>query len=114
MSSTEREALKSRLYRALNASHAIFGDAAFRKPKRKSRSPINKALFEVWTVTLDKQSDESLSHLEASADKVKSQVDSFMRNDSEFMDAVSQGTGDTTKVQLRFERFRQVIEEADR
>ena len=77
-----------------------------------SKSPVNKALFEVWTVTLDNQSDESLHRLKASSTKVKHQVDSFMRNDSEFINAVSQGTGDIKKVQLRFEKFGKVIEEA--
>jgi hypothetical protein len=114
MALARRTELAKRLIRALNASHAIFGDAAFRKPTRKSRSPVNKALFEVWTVTLDNQSDASLHRLEASSEEVKRRVDSFMRNDNEFINAVSQGTGDTAKVRLRFERFRHVIEEAIR
>ena len=114
MTQAKMEELAARLKRALNASHAIFGDAAFRKPTRKSRSPVNKALFEVWTVTLDNQSDESLQRLEASSEEVKHQVDSFMQNDSDFINAVSQGTGDIAKVGLRFGKFRQVIEEAVR
>ncbi|MGO8752906.1 MAG: DUF262 domain-containing protein [Thermoguttaceae bacterium] len=114
MTEAKMEELAARLKRALNASHAIFGDAAFRKPTRKSRSPVNKALFEVWTVTLDNQSDESLQRLEASSEEVKHQVDSFMQNDSDFINAVSQGTGDIAKVGLRFGKFRQVIEEAVR
>jgi hypothetical protein len=114
MTPADREKLRARLIRALNASHAVFGDAAFRKPTRKSRSPVNKALFEVWTVTLDNQSDESLDRLKAASKKVKHQVDSFMRDDNDFIDAISQGTGDIAKVRLRFEKFRNVIEEAVR
>lgn len=110
MSDSERDSLGSRFLRSLRASHRIFGDAAFRKPRMKNRLPVNKALFEVWTVTMDKQTDEKIELLEASSSLVVREVDQFMRNDSMFLDAVSQGTGDAGKVRLRFDRFRNAVE----
>ena len=61
---------------------------------------------------MDQLSDESFQRLEASSEKVKRKVDSFMRKDREFINAISQGTGDIAKVHLRFKRFRQMIKEA--
>jgi hypothetical protein len=110
MSDSERDSLGNRFLRSLRASHRIFGDAAFRKPRMKNRLPVNKALFEVWTVTMDKQTDEKIELLEESSSLVVREVDQFMRNDSMFLDAVSQGTGDAGKVRIRFDRFRNAVE----
>ena len=112
MPEAEREALATRFIRATEASRDIFGEAAFRKPKRVNRSPVSKALFEVWTVTMDSQTDESLERLKKESDRATEAVVGFMRNDSKFLEAVSQGTGDVAKVRLRFGRFQKAVEEA--
>jgi len=112
MSPEERDTLAARFRRALKASYSIFRDAAFRKPKGKNRFPINKALFEVWTVTLDNQSDDRLRTLEQNRDRVRQKIEDFMREDRDFLNAISQGTGDIAKVQLRFSRFRNALEGA--
>jgi hypothetical protein len=111
MTDEEREELSIRFYRALSAAAVIFGEAAFRKPKVQKRSPVNKALFEVWTIALDRQSDEDIDKLKGASTHVKNTIVDFMRNDREFMDAVSQGTGDAAKVRLRFSRFQKKLEE---
>lgn len=113
MSEDEREKLARRFIRALDAAHTIFGRGAFRKPSRNNRkSPVNKALFEVCTVTMDKQSDETLQRLEASRTMVTKKVIDFMQSDAEFINAISQGTGDVARVRRRFSSFERVIEEA--
>jgi hypothetical protein len=112
MSDSERESLGNRFLRSLVASHRIFGEMAFRKPRLKNKLPVNKALFEVWTVTMDKQTDEDIALLEQRGREVVESVDQFMRNDIDFLNAVSQGTGDAAKVRLRFQRFRSVIEDS--
>jgi hypothetical protein len=112
MSDAERNELGNRFIRALKASHEIFGDAAFRKPKRRIKSPVNKALFEVWTVALDRQTDGNLGLLKSARQKILSNILTLMQTDREFLDAISQGTGDVAKVRLRFSRFRNAAEEA--
>ncbi len=113
MSDTERDKLAGRFMRALKAAHEIFREAAFRKPGQGSRlSPINKALFEVWTVVMDYQSDETLRRLAASHEEVTEKVVSFIRNDSVFLNAISQGTGDAGKVKYRFRRFQEEVQKA--
>jgi hypothetical protein len=111
MSEVERNKLAGRFIRALKASYEIFGDAAFRKPKQGGRSPVNKALFEVWTVTMDKQRDDTLNHLKKSREEVRKKVLNFIRNDTQFLNAISQGTGDVAKVRLRFSTFQKAVEE---
>ena len=112
MKEKERSALGARFLRAVQSSHLIFSDAAFRKPRVKHRFPVNKALFEVWTVTMDNQTDGRLELLQASREKVVRRVHELMLNDPEFLNSVSQGTGDPAKVGLRFSRFRTMLEEA--
>jgi hypothetical protein len=111
-SESERGRLSKRLIRSLNASYEIFRDAAFRKPKQHVRSPVNKALFEVWTVAMDHQSDEIIEQLKASREKVTGKIVDFMRNSPVFLNAISQGTGDVSKVRLRFGSFRKALETA--
>lgn len=114
MSDAERNKLADRFIRAVKASYEIFQDVAFRKPKGKHRSAVNKALFEVSTVTMDQQTDQRLGSLKALRDNVTNKVVDFMRKDSQFLNAISQGTGDVAKVRLRFDRFRSVIDGAFR
>ena len=112
MDEAERNKLAERLKRALLASHDIFREAAFRKPRIRNRTPVNKALFEACTVTMDRLEDEQLARLRASCEQVRDHVDQALRSDIEFLNAVSQGTGDVAKVRLRFTRFRELIEKA--
>lgn len=112
MPEAKRDALASRFLRALNACNKIFAESAFRKPRGRNRSPINKALFEIWTVTMDKQTDEYLELLEASRKQVVNKIEESMQDDLDFLNAVSQGTGNIAKVRLRFARFREMVEEA--
>ncbi len=109
-SESERVQLSKRLIRSLNASREIFRDAAFRKPKQHTRSPVNKALFEVWTVAMDHQSDKRIEQLKASRGKVTEKIVDFMRSSPVFLNAISQGTGDVAKVRLRFGSFRKALE----
>lgn len=110
MSEDDREKLAGRFIRALKTSHEIFGSAAFRKPG--PGHPVNKALFEVWTVTMDSQTDDRIDLLKASKALVREKVEKSMSSDTEFLNAISQGTGDVAKVRLRFERFRKMLQEA--
>ena len=110
-SDAARADLEGRFRRALTASDEIFGDAAFRKPGRKNKSPVNKALFEVWTVSMDRLSDQQIAQLYRARGSVVQEIDDFMREDSEFMNAISQGTGDLQRIRFRFSRFLEVLED---
>ncbi len=92
---------------------ALFDPHTFRKnvSDRQARSPINKALFEAWSVTLGHCSAEECAQL---VDRRASVVDlarKALNENSAFETAITQGTGDTRKVHLRFETVETIIRE---
>lgn len=107
------EDLERRFKRAMVAAREVFGDRAFRKiyPEDDARRhPINKALFETWSVNLGQLDDRSLRTL---VDRRQVLISGFVKLMSErsFDEAVSQGTGDIAKVQIRFSRVEDLIRE---
>jgi hypothetical protein len=93
-------ALQARFTRAMNNNKLIFGRQAFRKhtSQEQSRSVINVALFEVMAVALA-DADESLILEKASV--IRTAFYNLM-NSRKFMDAISLGTADTSRVRTRF------------
>lgn len=94
------EALQARFTRAMNNNKLIFHRQAFRKhtSPNQSRSVINVALFEVMAVALA-DVDESLITEKISA--IRTSFYKLMGNSS-FMDAISLGTADPSRVRTRF------------
>lgn len=101
MSENELNEIVKRFNRALTWSHDIFGKTAFRKPS----APINKALFEVYTIAVDNHTERNLHILKNAKDKATQMVNRLFTEDSVFLNAVSQGTSDIGKVQYRFKKF---------
>jgi hypothetical protein len=112
MSSEKRTELAGRFRRVMVAARDIFEKEAFRKrySPDASRSPINKALFEAWSVNLDRLSDADLEQLKLQRAVLMDRFVALM-NKQDFSDAVSYATGDSRKVTLRFERIQQLIQE---
>jgi len=102
---------KERFIRTLKASYKIFGKRAFRRHSLRGMGPINKALFEVWTVSMDSLSDQRIEYLFNNKAKVNKIIEDFLIKDVKFNDAVSQATGDIAKVRFRFKRFKEILEE---
>lgn len=87
----------------------IFGKYAFRKFYEKGgrRGPLNKALFESWVVV---GSEYDIEYLRAEG---KGIVDRFifeMNENSEFVSAITYGTGNISAVRRRYEVVRSIIE----
>jgi hypothetical protein len=112
MSDQELFSLEERFRRAMNAAYTIFGTDAFRKRSKvdSRRSPINKALFESWSVNLDCLSNEELALLSRRAGRLKEKFIDLM-GIREFDEAISQGTGHIKKVQCRFSFIERLIKE---
>jgi len=112
MPDQELRELESRFLRAMNAAYTIFGADAFRKRYRlgATRYPINKALFESWSVNLGQLNDEEINLLAKRKDALISAFIALM-NDRDFDRAISQGTGDIKKLNLRFSEIHRIIEE---
>lgn len=107
------EDLQRRFLRAMQAAAHIFGNDAFRKryDNKATRFPINKALFESWSVNLDACTDEELYILEKKKDNLKEVFMRLMREDTIFEKSVTQGTGSISRVKCRFGKIRSLIKE---
>jgi len=99
--------------RAMYWANEIFAKDAFRKRVALGarRKPINKPLFEAWSVNLHLLDDQQLRRLRERRDTLIEGFIALMNNDRGFDNAVSQGTGDVAKVQYRFERIGNLIAE---
>jgi hypothetical protein len=98
---------------AMHAAHAIFDKYAFRKhyAAHGRRNPLSKALFEVWSVALAILTDNQRKIL---IDYKHEVVDGFikiMNEDEIFRNAVSQATGDKSRVIKRYSTIEKLIEQ---
>lgn len=97
---------------ALERATVVFGNDAFRKRYglNDGRKPINKALFEAWTVNLASLDVGQAALLAERAALVRSKFIELM-NDREFERSVTAGTGDARTVNERFSRVRKLLDE---
>ena len=96
---------------AMHVARAVFGRQAFRKKYSTGetwRKPINRALFESVAVNIAKLTEEQQRQLVRRRNKVRTAFVRLM-NEQDFEAAVSVGTGDPPKVQLRFARIRGML-----
>ena len=111
-SDSERKHLEARFRRAMVACYRLFGDQSFRKqkPGNPRRSPINRALFEVWSANVEALSPADVDRLEANYSPLRER---FLRllEDADFEAAITYGTGDPKKVRLRFSKIEEIIRE---
>jgi len=111
MREEEIENLERSFIKAMVLSRGVFGRHAFRKMFETDgyRYPINKSIFEVWSVSLEKF-DEAL--LLARRDKIITGFVNKMNTDSEYLESFTQGTGGIRRVRKRFQTTMSIIEEA--
>ncbi|GEM_PF-225521 len=112
MSEAERQAMKSDFKKSMIAMHEIFGDEAFRKRyvDTDRRKPINKALFDSWSVNIANLSTDEINKIKR---RKKRLMDGFIRlmNEEEFDIAISRSTGDAQSVRRRFEKIADLIKQ---
>lgn len=113
MEDQEIEFLRQRFDRAMDASFQIFGEEAFRKPKlpsQKTRNPINKALFEAWSVNLDQLDDYAIKTLINRKKKLHCNL--LHRKQKGEFDAIIYGsTGNKESVKKRLGHIQEIIKE---
>ncbi len=112
MTDEQLNGMEKRFKRAMVAACEIFGKDAFRKRYKVGapRYPINKALFEAWSVNLRSLSDIQINSLKTRKEQLIEKFINLMQ-DRVFDASVSQGTGDIKKVNYRFDSIRRIITE---
>jgi len=97
--------IKHNFTESMKLAKIIFGKHAFRKVVdiNESRHPINKALFEVWSVTLSKLNDKERDILLKRKEIVFDNFIELMKNDEKFIAAISSSTDDKTRIDYRYQ-----------
>ncbi len=98
---------------AMKAAWKIFGGYAFRKQYGwdERRRPLNKALFEVWSVILAKLTDDDRNILVKKGKVLCEGFFNLMDTDIGFVTSISQGTGDKSRVYTRFSTIEKLIQQ---
>ena len=101
--------IKSAFERGLTLAHEVFDLHAFRKwPTGVDRlSPINRALFETWTVELARSDQTAVRE---NAEMIRHFARQGMASDTKYIDSISSSTGDVSSVQMRFVKTREFIQ----
>ena len=104
--------LDFRFRRAMVDCYRLFGDRAFRKQTRGNarRSPINRALFEVWGTNIESLSPVAVDRLAAKNEDLRERF-LLLLEDTNFEASITYGTGDPKKVRLRFSKIEEIIRE---
>jgi hypothetical protein len=108
-----REKIKKDFISAMILSKNIFGDWAFRKVDQypEKKKPINKALFEVWSVLLSKLNDDEQNSLVLKKEILFDKFVSIIKNDTTFYDSITTATGNKGNVAERFSKIVILIKE---
>ncbi|MCI1188741.1 DUF262 domain-containing protein [Hymenobacter sp. DH14] len=107
----ERASLKADFEHAMLLAHDIFGRQAFRKLTTltpKGVNPINKALFEVWSVCLSRLTPAQGKALIDRKREVLKALVRLIKSD-QFLRAISAATGDRRRVIERFSAVEHLI-----
>jgi len=103
--------LEKSFYQAMELAKMVFGNYSFRKmyAMEGPRNPINKSLFESWSVCLEQFDPEMiLKHKE----KIVAGFVKKMTTDTDYVSSITGGTGGIRRVHQRFEKALEIIQEA--
>jgi hypothetical protein len=108
------EDIKRKFFVAMERAHKLFDNYAFRisTPLRDKRTPINKSLFELWTVLLSNMPDERFNKLLNKRDALYQNLeDSFNDSKSRLREFVGKDSTKLKAVKERYEIIKNLIGE---
>jgi hypothetical protein len=112
LSDREREKIKNDFIKAMDAAYTLFGEYAFRKMFEVNgrKHPLNKALFDTWSVNLARLSEKEIETLISRKDAVITRFIDLMGKD-DFRSSITTGTGKIKAVKTRFSQIEKLIKE---
>ncbi|MGD1805730.1 DUF262 domain-containing protein [Dapis sp. BLCC M126] len=105
---SEIEILENKFKNAMILCQAIFGDQAFRKPKKQGKLPVNKALFETWSFHISQLNSQQTQKLKNQTQELLDNFAKYVDKDKEFAKSISQAQ---YKIEYRFETIEKIIKE---
>lgn len=114
LSEKERDEIKRNFSEAMKCVMAIFGKWAFRKVYdiTEKRRPINKALFEVWSVMLARLNDSQRHAIINNKELVFERFIILMNMDNFFVSSITSSTGDKSRIKYRFSEIENLLKES--
>lgn len=106
LTEAERKDIENRFKAAMMLSERIFGDAAFCKKEDYKR--INKALFEVISVSFAQLSEDERNTILRRKDLFKREFYKAISNN--FADSLTSNTGGKSNIALRHKEFKSIID----
>ncbi|KAB8314157.1 DUF262 domain-containing protein [Tolypothrix campylonemoides VB511288] len=114
MNDQELNYIEEIFLQSMRLAYDIFGQYAFRKISKSNLSrkyPINKALFEVWSVSLSKLSSQGIKKLLQRKQQLFDRIIDIMDRDDNFMVSISQSTSKISTVNYRFSTIEKLLQE---
>jgi hypothetical protein len=113
LSESEKYKMKIDFISAMNLSKEIFNNWAFRKSDKfpDKRKPINKALFEVWSVTLSKLDEKQRDKIKENKEILFDKSVKLVKEDTTFFNSITTSTGNKTSVAYRFSNIERIIQD---
>jgi len=109
----QRDKIKTDFTNSMKLAKKVFGNWAFRKSDKypDRRKPINKALFEVWSVLFAKLDDTNRAKLEHRKQILFKKWVNLNKDNSVFFDSITTSTGNGSCVIERFSKIDKIIKE---
>ncbi len=114
LSLEDLETLRSAMVRAYDTAFSLFGLDAFRKSPfdgKRSRSPLNKAIFEAWVANLAACEPSGLELLVENKENVVALWRELLQ-DERFLESISSWTSRMEHVKYRFYAVKELLEKA--
>ncbi|MDJ0618853.1 MAG: DUF262 domain-containing protein [Calothrix sp. MO_192.B10] len=110
MNTEELDVIGSKFKFSMTLAYSIFGEYAFRKilKNAKKKPPLNKSLFEAWSVVLSNLTNQEAELLKQRSNILKNTFALYIETDEEFVKSISQAAD---KVDYRFEKIEEIIQE---
>lgn len=111
LSSNQLDNIRIAFKNSMNINYEIFRKNCFRKidlsiPRRK---PLNKALFDVFSVLFANLEDKGVEQILKSKDKLVDEYITILQNDIVFQSSISTSTSDKNRVTYRFDKISSLI-----
>ena len=108
LSDSEIKTLENKFRNTMIICQEIFGNQAFRKPKKQKTNPVNKALCETWSFHISQLNSQQIQKLKNRKQELLDKFAEYVDNDKEFLKSRSQAQD---KIEYRFETVKKIIEE---
>ena len=108
LSESEIKKFANKFKNTMIVCQEIFGDEAFRKPKKQKRNPVNKALFETWSFHISQLNSQQTQKLKNRKQELVDNFAKYVDKDKEFFKSISQVQD---KIEYRFETIEKIINE---